>query len=154
MIEVGLFVIAGDWDATPTPQGKIRIVMPPLGHVFGAGWHGVTQAALRALPNHVRAGESFAEIGAGSGILSVAAKKLGAGRCIATEISPDAIEAAQKVFAANNVEVELVKGTFPKEQVDLALVSISDAFYEENKEHIKAKRVLVVRDDESVEAVK
>lgn len=153
MIEVGQFVIAGDWDGSPTPEGKIRIIMPPLGHVAGAGWHLTTQAALLALPDHVKPGESFADIGAGSGILSVAAKLLGAGRCIATELNPDALEVARRVFVVNSVGVELINGTFPEEEVDLAVVSISTGFYEQNKDKIRAKRILVVHDDGSVDVV-
>lgn len=152
MIEIGKFVITGDWDdSSPIPEGRLRIVMPPLGHVAGAGWHLTTQAALLALPDHVKPGESFADIGAGSGILSVAAKLLGAGRCIATDLNPDALEAARRVFAANSVEVELINGTFPEEEVDLAVVSISTDFFQQNKDRIRARRILVIHDDGSIE---
>jgi len=154
MIEVGRFVIAGDWDQSPTPQGKLRIVITPLGHVEGGGWRNVTQAALLALPDHIKPNCSFAEIGAGSGILSVAAKLLNAGQCYATELNPDALEAARKVFSANNVDVELIEGTFlPDEDLDVVIVSISTAFYEKNKERIRAKTVLVVHDDGFVQVV-
>lgn len=151
MIEVGEFVICGDWDSAPTPQGKLRIIMPPLGHVEGAGWRDVTQAALLALPDYVAPGKTFAEIGAGSGILSVAAKLLGADRCYATELNPDALEAARRVFAANHVDVELIEGTFPSETVDVAVVSISTDFAKQNRHKIKAKTILIVRDDAVVE---
>ena len=153
MIEVGQFVIAGDWDETPTPEGKLRIVMPPLGHVEGAGWRNVTQGALLALPDHITPNCSFLDLGTGSGILSVAAKLLGAGQCYATELNTDALDAARRVFAANHVDVELVAGTFIDEEADLAVVSISTQFYEQNKDRIHAKRILVVHDDGFVEVV-
>jgi len=154
MIDAGRFVIAGDWDSTPTLDGKLRIVMPPLGHVEGGGWRNVTQAALLALPDYVTPNCSFAEIGAGSGILSVAAKLLGAGKCYATELNPEALEAARRVFAANSVDVELIEGSFPPDDdLDVVIVSISTAFYEKNKDRIRAKTVLVAHDDGFVEVV-
>lgn len=153
MVTVGQFATIGAWDNSTTPQGKLRIVMPPLGHVEGAGWRNVTQAALLALPDHVSPNCSFLDIGTGSGILSVAAKLLGAGQCYATELNPDALEAARRVFAANHVDVELVVGTFIDKKVDLAVVSISTQFFEQNKDRIHAKRILVVHDDGFVEVV-
>jgi len=151
MLEVGKFVICGDWDKTPAPKNKLKIIMPPLGHVFGAGWHGSTQAALNELPNHIIKGCSFAEIGAGSGILSVAAKLLGAGKCYATELSPEAIEAARRVFKANKVDVTLIEGSFIDEEVDVAVISISTEFVHENHSFIKAKKIIAVHDDFTIE---
>jgi ribosomal protein L11 methylase PrmA len=153
MIDADRFAIFGDWDATPTPEGKIRIVMPPLGHVYGAGWQDTTQAALAALAEHVTPGATFAEIGCGSGILCVAAKKLGAGKCIATELDKEALSVAAKVFKANGVEVELIEGTFPKEHVDIAVVSIASSFYDEHRRKVNATKVLVVHDDAQVEVL-
>lgn len=151
MIEVGRFAIFGDWDNTPTPPDKYRINLPPLGHVEGTGWREVTQAALKELPFHIVPDCSFAEIGAGSGILSVAAKLLGAGKCYATEINPEALAAAKKVFSANNVEIELIEGTFIKEHVDVAMVSISSTFIKENYQLIKATKMIAVHDDATIE---
>jgi ribosomal protein L11 methylase PrmA len=153
MIKVGQFIIAGNWDDSPTPEGTFRIVMPPLGHVFGAGWHKHTQAALLALPAHLHAGMSFLELGAGSCILSIAAERLGASPVYATEINPEALEAGGRVIAANNSNVELINSTFIDEQVDVALVSISTKFAEDNRGRINAKKILVVHDDTSIEVV-
>jgi ribosomal protein L11 methyltransferase len=153
MIEVGRFCIFGDWDNTPTPEGKIRIIMPPLGHIYGAGWHKTTQNSLLALEKHLIVGQSFVEIGAGSCILSVAAKKLGAGVCYATELNPEAIEIGKRVIAANNVDINLIAGTFIDEEVDLAIISISTSFAKDNFNKIKAKRICVVHDDGGVEIV-
>lgn len=151
MIEVGKFVIAGDWDDTPTPEGKLRIVMPPLGHCYGAGWHDTTKAALLALPEYVKPGMSFLELGAGSCILSIAAERLGALPVYATECNPEALEAGRRVLAANNSQVQLIEGTFVDEHVDIAVVSISTKFAQDNAERINATTILVVHDDASVE---
>lgn len=154
MIQVGQFAIFGASDKTPTPKGLKRIIMPPIGpDVFGCGWEAETQAALLALPSHITRGCSFAEIGAGSGILSVAAKLLGAGKCWATEKAPAALETAPKVFKANKVEVTLVADTFPPEPVDVAVVSISSDFAQKYKHEIMARKVLVVHDDATVEVI-
>jgi ribosomal protein L11 methylase PrmA len=113
MLSVGKFFIVGDWNPEPTPTGLLRINMPPLGAVFGAGWHEATQAGLLALPDFITPGCSFLDVGCGSGILTVAARLLGAGKCYATDIDLDAIAAAERVFAANNVlGVELIEGTW------------------------------------------
>lgn len=153
MIEVGQFAICGDWDNSPTPEGKLRIIMPPLGHVSGAGWQGVTQVALLELPKHITLGCSFAEIGAGSGILSVAAKLLGAGMCYATEINPEMLSVARRVLAANNVDVRLIEGTFVDVPVDVAVISISSKFAEANRDQVRAAKILVVHDNATVEVL-
>lgn len=153
MIEVGKFVITGDWDDSPTPEGKLRIIMPPLGHVEGGGWRDVTQAALRELPSHITPNCSFAEIGCGSGIVSVAAKLLGAGKCYATELNPDALVVASRVFEANDVEVELIEGTFIGKTVDVAVVSISSDFIRAHRQQINANKILAIHDDATVEVI-
>ena len=153
MIEVGQFVIAGDWDDAPTPAGKLRLVMPPLGHVFGSGWHGHTQAALLALPAHVQPGQSFLELGAGSCILSIAAEELGAAPVYATEINPEALAAGGRVIAANDSRVQLLNTTFIDHHVDLAVVSVSTKFATGNRHRINATKILVVHDDASIEVL-
>lgn len=125
--------------------------MPPLGHVFGAGWHPVTQASLLALPDFVTPGMTFAEIGSGSAILCVAAKFLGAGKCYALEINPDALIAARKVIDANGFDIELINSTYPPERVDLAVVSIGTQFAEDNLANFDCERLLVVTDENRIE---
>jgi len=148
-----MFVIAGDWDSAPTPEGKLRIVMPPLGHCYGAGWDSTTKAALLALPQYVKPGMSFLELGAGSCILSIAAERLGASPVYATELNPEALTAGRQVLAANHSQVRLIEGTFINEHVDVAVVSISTKFAQENLERINANMILVVHDDASVEVI-
>ena len=151
MITVGKFAIFGDWDDTPTPEGALRIVMPPLGHVDGAGWSPYTQAGLLTLPEYITPGCSFAEIGAGSGILTVAARRLGAGRCFATELDPEALNALRRVLEANGLhDVTIIEGTFPPEPVDVALCSISTEFGEKHAPSIDAGVVLNVNNDGKV----
>lgn len=153
MIEAGQFAIMGDWDTSPKPKDKIIIRMPPLGHVYGGGWHDTTKQSLIALPEHVKPGMSFLEIGAGSCILSIAAEKLGASPCYATEINPEALEAGRRVLKANRSKVQLLEQTFLDQPVDVAVVSISTQFAEDNIQNIKAKTILVVHDDSRIEVL-
>ena len=137
----------GDWDDTPTPPGKLRIIVPPLGHLEGGGWSPFTQAALLALPAEIKKNKSFAEIGAGSGILCVAARLLGAGHVIATELDKDALAYLPKIFAANGMtDYEIIDGTFPTTGVDLAVCSISTEFGQKHAPNVDAKRILNVND--------
>jgi ribosomal protein L11 methylase PrmA len=152
MIAVGQFAIFGDWDDTPTPEGLLRIVMPPLGHIDGAGWSPYTQAGLLSLPEHITQGCSFAEIGAGSGILSVAARLLGAGYIVATELDKDALAALPRVFEANQItsDFEIIDGTFPRQHVNVALCSISTKFGQDSAPEVDADVVLNVNNDGTV----
>ena len=150
MIKVGNFCIAGDWDTSPTPNGSIRLVIPPpTGHVFGAGWHSFTHAALRAVAAHVRSGQSFLDVGTGTGILSVAAARLGADPVVAVEVDPLAIAAARRTFAANGVNVELVKA-IPERTFDLAFITVGSAQSRDLIAGVSARRVVIVEDDESI----
>lgn len=150
MIEIGQFIVMGDWDIRETPKGKIRIIMPPLENTFGAGWHICTKNAILALMEYLKVGMTFAEIGAGSGILCVVAKKLGASKCYATELNVDALNLAAKVFNLNDVDAQLINGSFINEMVDLAIVSISTDWFKKNCNKINAKKILVVHDDASI----
>ena len=83
------FFIAAPWRTEPTPPGRIRLVVNP-GARFGTGYHRCTQLCLEALEKRVRPGDSVLDVGSGSGILSLAAKLLGAGRVVSCDIDPDA----------------------------------------------------------------
>lgn len=83
------FFIAAPWRTEPTPPGRLRLVINP-GAQFGTGYHRCTQLCLEALEKHVRPGDSVLDVGSGSGILSLAARMLGAGRVVSCDIDPDA----------------------------------------------------------------
>lgn len=83
------FFLAAPWRTEPTPPGRLRLVINP-GAQCGTGYHRCTQLCLEAMERIVRPGDSVLDVGSGSGILSIAAKLLGAGRVIACDIDPDA----------------------------------------------------------------
>jgi len=87
-----------------TPQAQDIVLELDPGMAFGTGLHPTTQMCLVALEKHVRGGEHVLDLGTGSGILAIAAVKLGAAACLATDIDPVAVEAARANVAANGVQ--------------------------------------------------
>jgi ribosomal protein L11 methyltransferase len=89
-LEVGQrFFIVAPWRTEPTPPGRLRLEVNPGGQ-FGTGRHPTTQKCLEAMERVIRPGDSVLDVGSGSGILSIAAKLLGAGRVAACDIDPEA----------------------------------------------------------------
>ena len=83
------FFVAAPWRTEPTPPGRMRLVINP-GAQCGTGYHRCTQLCLEAMEKLIRPGDSVLDVGSGSGILSIAAKLLGAGRVVSCDIDPDA----------------------------------------------------------------
>ncbi|HOF87205.1 MAG TPA: 50S ribosomal protein L11 methyltransferase, partial [Armatimonadota bacterium] len=78
------------------------IVLDP-GMAFGTGTHGTTYTCLRALAAWLRPGMAVCDVGTGSGILAIAAAKLGAGRIVATDHDDLAVRVARENAALNGV---------------------------------------------------
>ena len=88
--EVGTrFFLAPPWSVEPTPAGRIRLVINP-GLACGTGYHPCTRLCLEALERYLKPGMTLLDVGAGSGILSIAATHLGA-HPIACDVDPEAI---------------------------------------------------------------
>jgi ribosomal protein L11 methyltransferase len=87
------FFVVPPWFAEPAPPGRLRLVVNPS-QQFGTGHHRTTQLCLEAMERHVRPGDSVLDVGSGSGILSLAAKLLGAGRVVACDLDPEAARVA------------------------------------------------------------
>jgi ribosomal protein L11 methyltransferase len=83
------FFLVTPWRTEPTPPGRIRLEINP-GMQCGTGQHPCTRLCLEAMERVVRPGDSVLDVGSGSGILSIAAKLLGAGRVIACDLDPEA----------------------------------------------------------------
>ncbi len=88
-------------DATIAP-GLIPVRID-AGRAFGAGDHPTTQLCLRALERHSRPGDTVLDLGTGTGILAIAAAKLGAGSVLAVDTDPEAVRVARENSAANGV---------------------------------------------------
>lgn len=99
-------VVKPTWEAyTPAP-GETMIEMDP-GMAFGTGTHETTRLCVRALEEQIAGGERVYDIGCGSGILSIAAAKLGAGDVIGVDFDPVAVDAAKQNVALNHLSDQI-----------------------------------------------
>jgi ribosomal protein L11 methyltransferase len=89
------------------PPAHIAAVTLDPGLAFGTGSHPTTRLVLRFIERTLAGGERVLDYGCGSGILAIAAAKLGASRIGATDIDPDALRTAAANALANNVALEL-----------------------------------------------
>ena len=96
-------VIAPTWeDIVPEPS-EVLIRLDP-GMAFGTGQHATTQLALELLEAAIKEGDIVADIGTGSGILAIAAAKLGAKRVDAVDLDATTIPIARNNIQLNKVE--------------------------------------------------
>ena len=89
------------------PSGARAVVRLDPGTAFGTGSHATTQLVLRYLAAQVRGGERVLDYGCGSGILAIAAAKLGAGAVAATDIDAEALRTAAANARANGVPLSV-----------------------------------------------
>ncbi len=94
------FFLVAPWDDhVATPPGRLRLVIYP-GMACGTGRHPATQLCLQAIERYVRPGARVLDVGSGSGILSDAARLMGAASVIGCDIDPDAVRiASERVLA-------------------------------------------------------
>jgi len=96
------FVVKPSWEEYTKQEGDLVIELDP-GMAFGTGTHGTTILCLECLEGLVMPGMTVFDIGAGSGILSIAAAKLGAASVQAVEYDAIAVETARRNIEANGV---------------------------------------------------
>jgi ribosomal protein L11 methyltransferase len=103
----GTFYICPSWE-NPEIGYPVTIQIEP-GHGFGTGTHESTQLCLQALAETAASASSFLDIGTGSGILAIAARKLNAGMpVVAFDVDHLACEAAQENFQKNRLQDILI----------------------------------------------
>ena len=77
------------------PEGRLRLEVNP-GMACGTGWHPCTQMCLEAMERYVEPGAAVLDVGIGSGILTVAARLLGAGCAVGCDIDAEAVAIARE----------------------------------------------------------
>ena len=97
-------------------KDKLLIQIDP-GTAFGTGMHETTQLCIRQIRKYLKDGDRILDVGTGSGILSIAALKLGAGYALGTDLDPCAVTAVKE-----NMEVNGLK----EDQYDVILGNIID----------------------------
>ncbi len=133
----------------PIPVGERLMILPPWienpdtaripiridpGMAFGTGTHPTTQLSLILLEEFIKPGEAVLDIGCGSGILSIAAYKLGAGGVYGVDIDPSAVENSKKNASENCIEAgvtfevgstgEILEDIFPIRQAPLVVANL------------------------------
>ena len=120
------------WLENPEPARLAVKIDPSM--AFGTGTHPSTQLCLELVEDYVRAGQKVIDVGCGSGILSIAALKLGASHALAVDIDAASIKATQENSAANGVlerveagpgsVVEINEGRFSIKSAPVVLANI------------------------------
>lgn len=103
------FWIRPDWTEAEVPDGRIEIVLNP-GQAFGTGDHPTTRMCVELLETLPLEGKSVADIGCGSGILSIVADRLGADPIIAVDNDPASVEVSLENFAQSGSKAKAVLG--------------------------------------------
>lgn len=97
------------WEDVRPPRGRVEIVLDP-GQAFGTGDHPTTRLCLAMVEQVVKPGDVVADIGCGSGILSVAAMKLGAASVDAVDMDSLSVETTRENALLNKVKVRAYEG--------------------------------------------
>ncbi len=102
--------LAPSWSKEVTPPGYKRVIHNPS-LACGTGEHPCSQLALMALEKYVHKGDTVMDVGTGSGILAIAARRLGAVSSIGLDIDEAALDTAQENFKLNALPSNLVAGS-------------------------------------------
>lgn len=115
--------IVPTWHESPNPEA-INIVLDP-GLAFGTGSHPTTHLCLAWLTQTVTAGSSVLDYGCGSGILAIAAKKLGADEVVGTDIDTQAIQSSLYNAEQNQVEAKFYDANaYQSKEFDIVVANI------------------------------
>lgn len=125
---IGRFVVSPPWAPSVDP-GKIDVRIEP-NMAFGTGTHETTQLCIAAIDRHYRPGGSFLDVGTGTGILAIAAAKLGHGaeRICAIDNDEDSVKIARENAKANgvgNVDVRVASLDAGVETFDLVCANLT-----------------------------
>lgn len=115
-VTVGRFVVAPPWGEVASTDKHIIRIEPNM--AFGTGTHETTQLCLKAISDNLISGQSFLDVGTGTGILAIAAAMMGASMIVGCDIDADPVAIARKNARANNVgdQIEFYRGSIENEK--------------------------------------
>ena len=121
-------VVKPTWEAYAARRDDLVIELDP-GMAFGTGTHETTNMCMQLLEKHLKPGMRVMDVGTGSGILAIAAARLGAEDVLAIDIDPAAVKVARENIALNQVQarVRAVEGDLCKSEAmpcELAVANI------------------------------
>jgi len=115
--------IVPSWTTAPDPLA-VNLVLDP-GLAFGTGSHPTTRLCLHWLERTINGGERVLDYGCGSGILAIAALRLGASAALGVDVDPLAVQAAQANAGRNQVNARFINTeTAPEFQAELVVANI------------------------------
>lgn len=110
-------VLHPSWEPVQSEAGDVVVTIDPE-NAFGSGDHETTRLVLRFLDEGIAGGERVLDVGCGSGILSIAALRLGASSSIAIDIEQDAVDVTRRNAEINHVASRIVASTRPLAHVE------------------------------------
>jgi len=121
------FWVCPPWHGVPDEKGLVQVVITP-GIAFGTGTHATTQLCLAQLDVQKLKGQTVLDWGCGSGILAVAALRLGAATATGVDLDPKALSASRENAALNGVADALLvcqpEEVSNREQYDIVVANI------------------------------
>ncbi len=144
-------LIKPPWIKKEFPQRIIINIYPQM--AFGTGEHSTTQMCLILLERFVKPGYKVLDLGTGSGILAIAASKLGAQKVVALDLDSDAIQNARKNFKLNRLKnIKLKWGSLnskiQRNHFDLAVANLNltqiQSVFDQLKEKVKPHGIIIL----------
>ena len=105
------------WEPAQSEPGDVVLTIDPE-NAFGSGDHETTRLVLQMLEQRVAGGERVLDVGCGSGVLSIAAVRLGAAAAVAVDIDEDALVVARRNAEINGVASRIETSARPLQDID------------------------------------
>lgn len=135
-------VVHPAWQSPPEVDPDDVVISLDPGRAFGSGSHPTTRLALAALERYIEAGDRVLDLGCGSGVLAVAAARLGAADVDAVDIDDAALDATAANARANGVDVRTAMRP-SADRYDLVVANISAPALIELAPSIDARTVIL-----------
>jgi ribosomal protein L11 methyltransferase len=139
-VRVGSLWVGPPWEEAPADA--ISVVVDP-GRAFGTGAHPTTRLCLELLEREART--SVLDVGCGSGVLAIAAAKLGFAPVAAVDSALEAVDATRRNAAVNAVEIEVARANAVEDELpaaDVVLANIELGAVQQLGNRLRAKRLI------------